>query len=266
LEQLAPTLHFLNQAVESDGLVRQNGWRYLFDTALVYSAFADAQRCGLHGPYLLAMPRMLAAMVRLVRARKGAEGMGDDRWSSRFGPHLLKALGTLLTSPAMAVNGPEREQVIEAALLLTGMQRDDGAFVHPDDEGVYLHAHCYALEGLAYLEGMLPGEAFGEAFRRGLAFLAGCQHADGTFPHWASGPAAEQACDVTAQAGRLFLVSGNPAHGEALLRAEAALRRFKGPGGMRYSADCGHENSWCTAFSLQLLAGLDRGLAAAEIA
>ena len=253
LLRLVPTLKFLAQSADDDGLVWQESVGYLFDTAIVLGALHDAQTHGLPGGYRKQIPGMYRTALKMVSNRTAAVGAENGRWSYTFGPHLLKAIGLLMRFPNATAR--QRSCLRDTATALLSCQRADGAFAHAGGKDVYLHAHCYALEGLCYLQALGMDEVQGP-LAAGVSFLATQQLSNGLFPRW---PGSDKtACDTTAQAGRLFLATDADSYVHELQAAGDALARCVGPGGgITYQPGGAHENSWCTFFSLQLFHGLN---------
>jgi hypothetical protein len=248
-EATIPTLHYLASAVDRDGLVWRGETAYLFDTLLVLSAFETARRADVSYNFPDVIDRLSRGAHGLVTETTAArDPKGTTRWSTRFGPHLLKPLALALLLEAGSAE--LRHALAQAVPLLAAQQSTSGAFVHPAEERPYLHAHCYALEGLTLL-----GSHTGP-LTRGLAFLAGCRRLDGGYPGW---PSQDDvlAADVTSQAGRLLLLSGDAAG--ARVSYGRLLRLQQPSGALHYSSCCAHENSWATAFAAQLGFGLEAG-------
>ncbi len=261
LDRLVPTLAFLDRATHSDGLVWHNDTGYLFDSLLVLAAFHAARTADV--PYDAAPPiaRLTQGCARLCRHRTAAVDAATPRWSTRFGPFLLKAAGVACSHPDL---DPElRGLLLDAARELVRMRSDAGAFAHPEDDVPYLHAHAYALEGLALLHatGALPLDGFDA----GIAWLADQQRPDGTFPQHPRGNGAA-AGDVAAQAGRLCLLAPHLWPAGAVDGIDRTLASLQGPeGGIRYLSTLDHQNTWTTAFALQYLRGREEGLQAVEL-
>jgi len=264
-EELIPSLSWLEQSVDSSGLVRHGGVGYLFDMILVLAAFTQAYERGIRGGFVPLIDQIERRARAMFEAGQAAEGPAEARWSTVFGPHVLKS-AALLALARQAVPLPRFLKSAVASLLL--LQGRKGEFGNGNPGKTYLHAHCYALEGLSMLRAM-GVEGLDDALGRGLEFLAGCELPGGGFGQWsgddrgAASTGIEVAADVTAQAGRLFLLSSGSyipwrvggIEGERLERIDSALARLVGPGGgLRYLTSSAHENTWCTAFALQYLA------------
>lgn len=255
LLRLIPTLAFLEQAVADDGLVRHRGQSWLFDSLLVLCALETAGRSGVPYPATTAVERLSQGCTEMLNAGCASRPADEMRWSSAFGPHLLKPTSLLLT---MGMGTEQLRRAIRRALpTLLSCQDMAGAFRSPGENRVYLHAHCYALEGLAVLANA-P-----EQLRKGLVYLLSQRRPDGGFPHWNDTPS-PLAADVTAQAGRLFLLCEER---DAAARARAALESLAAPSGaLYYHAESSHQNSWSTAFAAQLDYGLQASIAATDLA
>jgi hypothetical protein len=254
--RLIPTVRYLEQSVGPDGLVCRGTTGYLFDSALVLAAMEDAADAGLVGPLVSMRSRVRAAVHRLAQSGQGCVRATSDRWSTRFGPHLLKALALSVQRPAPDASAPVVPLPVSAAAMrLSGLQRDDGAFPPAVGAPAYLHAHCYAVEGLLMLA-ELGMAALRVPAERGVDFLAALQRSDGTLPQW-EGAVTVTAADATAQAGRLFLLDGRAGMRSRAEAALAGLAPLSTPAGsLRYTTACDDENVWCTAFAFQLEAAL----------
>lgn len=277
LDRLVPTLSFLKQSVLSDGMVRHRGVGYLFDTTLVYAALCDSRNVGLGCGWTSLLDVVRKRVRSMFESRVAVVGECQQRWSTIFGPHLLKAVALFAAAERTVPLPRSLKRVVESLLLY---QDDDGAFRDGLAAATYLHAHCYALEGLAMLKALgEPG--LDEPLERGMVFLERNRREDGfgqwagkvvgpkgRFGQWEDGrgaPAAEPlirppeeggvAGDVTAQAGRLALLVEPESRVGLLAELDGALGRLIGPGGgIRYLSCLDHENTWCTAFALQYAA------------
>jgi hypothetical protein len=249
-----PTLAYLVESVNGADLIQHRGCHWLFDSLLAICAFESANRVGL--PYSTSgvVPRLSAACTRMIDEECAVRPGGEARWSTRFSPHLLKPAALILT---LDMGSEELRVALRKALpKLISYQDEDGAFRHPQMPRVYLHAHCYALEGLTIL-----GSSSSQ-LQLGLAYLASQRRPDGGFGRWSDTPSTV-AADVTAQAGRLFLLSNDQ---ESAAMAQAALKQLTASSGaLQYHLGSDHENSWATAFGAQLDHGLRDGLSPSDL-
>ena len=247
------------RACERNGGVGRDGRAYLFDHGMVVAGrLLWAQRRG-HG--VEGERSSIATMLAWLRDdRTTAPAGARERWSERFGPHLLKLALPLArwvehTGDAEAVRALER--------LCDGLRvgvADGRVPSDPDGGPTYLHACCYAAEGLWGLsEAPLPRAARVEARARVeaiAAWLARVQREDGGLPPWHDGTRGwgPAPADVAAQAVRVWSGLDREGYAEAIARALDFLARLQEPGGgVRYHEDSRDVNTWATVFTVQAL-------------
>jgi hypothetical protein len=125
--------------------------------------------------------------------------------------------------------------------------------IHADSSVTYVHAHCYAVEGLLCLQRRGLAEVGGVA-RDCAGWLAQIQAANGGIRAWhdgthASGPLR---ADATAQAVRIWSCVNRRAFGDAIGRALGFLGRLQSvSGGICYEPGSGDVNTWATVFAVQ---------------
>jgi len=145
-----------------------------------------------------------------------------ERWSARAGPYQAKVALAFL-----AVNRLRPDQRFAAAARLLceaaiADQRPDGRFVSDPDGTTYLHAHLYAVEGIAGVAEALALEGFRTAALRGLRWAVRQVAPARGLPAWVGGSRApvtpaEEHSDSTAQLLRLLSWLGSePALAERL--------------------------------------------------
>lgn len=172
-----------------------------------------------------------------------------DRWSSRPGAYQARAAFALLhAARLMEGHGSPRPAWVRAATRLCervlGEQEPDGGFVTDGDgSGTYLHAHAYAVEGLAACGAALGREDLTDSACRGLRWACALVDDCGAVParfHPDRGGDVEEHSDTTAQVLRLVLVLGGP--GPVADRLAARLMEFqcrdddpRRRGGFRYA-------------------------------
>ncbi len=256
----------LTAEVGPTGALGRAGVDYLFDAGIV-----------LHGLLLhveaggaLGDPDALARLGEGVLA--GIEGRtprvpaapGSDHWSDTWGCHLIKLA---LPLQRLAAGGERRAAAAAGRLVdeLLGLWRGDRFVVHAGSERTYVHAGCYALEGLWGLGGGWEATAR-PILRAGAAWLASIQAEDGSLPAWHDGARGSGArpSDVVAQALRIWtmvdLAEGTGRFAAARARALGCLAaRQHASGGIRYVEGEADVNSWCTAFAAQALAWAELG-------
>lgn len=247
------------RACEQGGGIGRDGREYLFDHGMVVAGrLAWAERRGSEWEEERGSIATMVACLRNNRATAPA-GM-QARWSERFGPHLLK----LALPLAQWVELGADDEAVKALVWLAERLRpasDDGRVPSVGRDGpTYLHACCYAAEGLWRLsEAPLPRSLRAEAraqAERTAAWLASVQRADGGLPPWHDGthgwgPAP---ADVAAQAVRLWSGLDRERYRGAVERSLGFLATLTEPcGGVRYHEDSRDLNTWATLFTVQAL-------------
>ena len=181
----------------------------------------------------------------------GSETAMPDRWSTRPGPHHLKAAAVVLGLP---------EHIVGPAMIGVAQRTCDHwaealrADVWPCEE---LHAVLYGIEGMIIRAGANDGAGLRDVealFMR----LMDLQAPEGTLPELVQGGMVRS--DVLAQALRVGLILRGRGHltgsiwAERLsLLTEALLGFVRPDGGVAFSLDQGLANSWCAMFALQAL-------------
>jgi hypothetical protein len=175
-----------------------------------------------------------------------------DRWSTRPGPHHLKAAAAILTLP---------DRVASSALISEARETSE-YWAHalwttrwPCNE---LHALLYGLEGMLILAGKRGGRGLRLIERPFARLMEETQAPDGTLPETINGGIVRS--DVLAQALRVgLLLRGRgflrePVWADRLDRlAEALLGYVRTDGGVQFSHDHAIANIRCTLFALQAL-------------
>ncbi len=243
---------------------------YAFDTAVCAAALLDVMVADGGSPVAPALARALdfvagclARGVGVVRRDGGDSPAGPSGWSHAFGPHLLKSAAVLARARDAGLTWSTDVDVEQRVAELCARGLDGSRFHSPATPGAtYLHAHCYAVEGLLELSrsASMPSADFRTLAAAGCEWLAGVQDAAGALPRWWLEPdrAEQRAADATAQAVRLWCVVDGSRYRRHVERGLAFLAALENPsGGVRYSPEHDDLNTWTTVFALQALL-LDR--------
>jgi hypothetical protein len=183
--------------------------------------------------------------------REGAHTTLPDRWSTRPGPHHLKAAGALLRLPADLLDGALLRACRQTVAHWTRAMQASW----PCRE---LHPLLYGLEGLLILE-PAPSEQTLDMMERMYERLLRLQAADGSLPAAAVSGAGEVRSDVLAQALRVgaLLRGTRRLNSERARRldalATALLRYVRADGGVLFSTEQAIANTWCAMFAHQAL-------------
>jgi hypothetical protein len=184
--------------------------------------------------------------------REGTHTTLPDRWSTRPGPHHLKAAGALLRLPADLLDGALLRACRQTVAHWTRAMQASW----PCRE---LHPLLYGLEGLLILESSASGQTL-DVVERIYERLLRLQAADGSLPGAAVSGAGEVRADVLAQALRVgaLLRGARRLNGDQRGRrldelATALLRHVRVDGGVLFSTEQAIANTWCAMFAHQAL-------------
>lgn len=245
------------------GAVGRAGVEYVFDTAMVLAGVLAHRATGGVLPDRQ-MPRRLrdyiVATLAERRAIDGESPAGADHWSVSYGCHLLKCAIALLAyhddHPEPGTTEIVAQLLDELLPLHDGERFRSNALTHT----TYMHAHCYAVEGLLVLDGR--GQAgLRPTIERSADWLARVQLPDGGLPAGHDGEAAlgQAHADCTAQAVRIWSCVNARRYVPSIERALEFLGRLSVDGGIRYRADSADVNTWVTIFGAQASEFADLG-------
>lgn len=246
----------LDSIAPSGGLGR-DGRVYLFDASVALSGLLRYQEQEKHWRGILpndlnaGVDRLHEYVISSLEQRVGAEPLADgteDRWSLRFGPHLVKSLLGLmlyarLKKRALPAVACDRIEELAEGSLGTASGSDP----------IYVHALCYALEGL-WTGSMVSDTRPDPRIQTSLEMLAEVQQDSGGIPAYIHDGQGLGLCrtDATAQTVRLWMLAGPEIFAPEITRAICFLRGLQAPsGGMRYQENSDDINTWATLFTAQ---------------
>jgi hypothetical protein len=231
---------------------------YLFDTAVCLRGLGSVAAAAdpAAEPVLKALEKALETlghtaceMLRVGSAVSGGtNGEPNVHWSRLFGPHLAKAAH--LSIPWLRLE--DRDDFLRPAVekWLARLEREkavDFLPIHPS----YHHALCYAAEGFLGMAAV-RGEEPPAIVEQIAQALADRQYEHGGIPRIWPDSTGEAVSDATAQAIRLWQCLDADRYSEQIDAGFEFLDRLSGPdGGLRYSTEIGHLNSWATMFAVQ---------------
>ncbi|MGZ8666723.1 MAG: hypothetical protein ACXWZM_06390 [Solirubrobacterales bacterium] len=247
------------------------GWdgeaTYSFDLAMISAgliSFGGGRGSARHleaGLELAAMLAREAARPRGLSPILGDEGRTSrSGWAAEGRPHLAKVVQCLLAAAEAGL--PEGRDAASRLIEDTcELQESDGSFrTQPGSDGVMLHAHLYAAEGLWIWATSQGDSAADERSRLATSWAWEHQLASGGFPRSVGSPeggAEVEQCDASAQALRMAatLQSPPPRRDDAVSRLDALSRPAPGGAALVYQPGPGpvHHNAWTTMFAAQAL-------------
>lgn len=245
--------------VMPNGSIRKDERSYLFDTAIVLSAFLA---------YEFQMEELLDSdllqqLFKFIREKILLEVAADpliinaEKWSLSYGCHLLKCAIALLTYY-------NREQIPQSIELARKLLHDliplcvSGRFhIHAKSSETYVHAHCYAVEGLITVtrHGILEMDVEQKIWDSA-HWLGQIQESNGGIRAWHNGKHGygDFHADCIAQAIRIWLQVDATRFKNEIARGFHFLSGLQSPeGGIRYSSDSQDINTCASIFTAQAL-------------
>jgi hypothetical protein len=240
------------------GGVGRGGADYVFDSAMALAGLVAHDEAGGSLPDAECLGRLHEFIVRTLTARRGFIGEADadrDHWSASYGCHLLKTVIALTAYEARHPAAAAKPLVDRLVSELTRLY-DRGRFrANARSPISYLHAHCYALEGLIVVQrrGRI---GVADLVEGGAAWLAEIQDDGGGIRAWHDGrrPSGSLHTDATAQAVRIWCLVDPVGYREQIERGVAFLGAMAmASGGLRYEPGSDDANTWATIFGLQAI-------------
>ena len=250
----------LQRLVPASGGLGKAGKIYAFDNCMVISGLLTYRKylTGYVDDNILS--RLADFTVKSLKQRltyiatDGDYSKPTPHWSNTFGASMLKNVIALCTLTEETQNPLYYELALEIAAEIIDSCFHNGYFkAFATTDTVYCHAHCYALEGLLYLQ-TKGYQNFSDVLIAGVEQLKAWQNDDGSLYNWYNIPARQRfkVADATAQAIRLWLAIDSDGYQENIQKAWQFLDSLRSPQkGLYYrvgSQDC---NSWASIFALQ---------------
>lgn len=240
------------------GALSRGDVEYAFDTAMGLHGLLRVQHVEGSRRFAHAAERMTDFLVATLAEQEVAWRHGRplrilDSWSHSFGASMIK-VSMALEASGLALGRRDSTElasfVRQQAIAATWR---DGAFrVNSARRWVYVHAHCYAAEGLIFhsrAASALPDPVLASA-----QFLARVQADDGGLPCWHEREDVQVVshADATAQAVRIWTLVARDRYAAQIRRALGFLRTVEAiGGGLRYTRGSEDLNSWATMFGAQ---------------
>jgi len=251
LRQMAPS-----------GAVGRRETEYVFDSAMVLAGLLAHEANGGLLPDAAMIDRLRDYIVRRLERRVGLDGAleaAPEHWSASYGCHLIKTFIALTAYDA--TRATHTTPLIERMLAELLPLYDRGRFhVNADSDITYVHAHCYALEGLLVLDGR-GRSGLRSWIEGGAEWLAAGQAPNGGMPAEfdSDGPRMEAHADCTAQAVRIWAAVDRQRYAAEIERGLDYLASLTIGGGIRYRDESSDVNTWATIFGAQAMDWAQKG-------
>jgi hypothetical protein len=258
LDSLQPCLDHLARTVQTHAGIGRQGQIYLFDTGIALAALtAHANVTGADLTVLMTpLANTIYSMISTERAvRSFGESQPDNRWSRRFGPHLIKMVIPLIEASEL-LDRPELKKIsVELADRLVETTYREGVFyTQPDFSCSYTHGHCYAVEGLLYADALGVRDS-ADLLRECAEKLVSLQRGTGGVVNWyGRDEDLIETSDATAQAVRIWQCVDSGRFAAQIARGIGFLASITGPdGGFRYHQTSDNLNTWTTVFAVEAM-------------
>ncbi len=189
-----------------------------------------------------------------------ASGLDLNHWSLSYGSHLLKCCIALSQSSNIFKSEKERlDNMIDELCIDILYNFHDGHFcTNRNSKDVYTHSHCYATEGLIYLN----RPEYLDIIEESANWLAKVQNVNGgLYNRYFSDKRQEEVADITAQAIRIWTWTDKDKFDCNIRKAFRFLKSLQSPkGGIYYGPGSKDINSWVTMFTMNAVMWYDNGV------
>jgi hypothetical protein len=255
----------LGTDVSPAGGVGRGGADFVFDSAMCLSGLMAHEEAGGAVPGGRLIDRLFDFIAENLAARRAFLGQPHapaDHWSVSYGCHLLKAVIALCEYNDRRPMSTTKSLVDRLVADLLPLY-DNGRFRANDLSPLtYLHAHCYAVEGLLVLQGRRRFGDFTDEIEGAARWLAEIQQPEGGVRAYHDGTQALGTIhtDASAQAIRIWsLVDPSGFRRQIDLGLEFLGAMSTPSGGLRYEPDSDDLNTWATIFGLQAVRFANEG-------
>ncbi len=256
--------------IDARGAVGRGGVDYLFDSGIVLHGLLrlhDRLVEGIDDGALRVLEAVIDRVYNRVlrgvaRRRAVSPAPGESpRWSEAWGCHLLK-LALPLAAYARIFGDDDGRPAASIRRLVGDLipLAAGGRFVvYGGDDRTYVHACCYAAEGLLAVDPAIDPQARPQAVATA-TWLATIQRADGSMLAWHDGERAygPQRADIVAQSVRLWAAVDRRRFAPSIARGLGHLAGLQSAsGGLRYGPESDDVNTWATIFAAQAIAWVE---------
>ena len=246
--------------VSARGGVGKDGREYVFDTAMVLSGVLASDRAGESLPSQELPSDLFRFICRLLGAREGIyppeATEPRTHWSRSYGCHLLKTV-LALSAYHDRVEDPLAIELVSGLLDDLLPLHEDGRFrIHAGSSESYLHANCYAIEGLLHVRQLPLENQHYLPIEQCATWLARQQQPEGGIRAWHDGTRGYGDChaDVCAQAVRIWTLVDRAGFELPIARALEFLAGLQTrDGGLKYRPGSSDVNTWATIFAVQAM-------------
>jgi hypothetical protein len=189
-----------------------------------------------------------------IHKEKRNELFNKEKWSLSYGCLLIKLAIPLYLLYESTHNPMYKQKAITLAKeLISRCFHEDHFSINEYIPWVYTHPHCYATEGLLFLQKKGIHD-FDEIIIKSAEWLVKQQNSDGSLYSWYYRPGVEKVKngDCNAQAIRIWIAVDSKKYKENIEKGFAFIQTLQSPeGGLYYSPESKDINSWVSLFAWQ---------------
>lgn len=260
LQMAQKSADYINSKVlNSCGGIAREGIYYVFDTAICLSGMLSYYDYATDNKYVYENGiRNLLNFSYYNLLRKSPIVLNGslqtdfdfNHWSLSYGSHLLKCCIALSQSSKIFKNKKEKyDKLIDRLCIEVLNNFHEGHFhKNSNSEDVYTHSHCYATEGLIYLN----RPEYLDIIKQSAKWLATVQNSDGSlYNNYFSKKSQEKVADITAQTIRIWTWTDKEKFDSNIKKGFSFLKSLQSSeGGIYYKAGSNDINSWATMFTM----------------
>lgn len=250
------SVDYLNSKMYNGGISRSEIC-YVFDTSICLSGILSYDAKSIDKNMIKFVYHNLL-MREPIRFNGTIPVVDLNHWSLSYGSHLLKC-NIILKDLLGYTKDPKFGQLIDRICADNLKNFDNGHFhINSKSTDVYVHSHCYATEGLIYIN----RPEYSDIIKQSARWLADSQNSDGSLYNWYnSSRKQEKRTDITAQAIRIWLWADKEKFDSNIKKGFKFLKSLQSPeGGLYYSTVSSDINSWATIFAMNAVLWHDNGV------
>lgn len=263
LQMAQKSVDYINSQINgSGGGISRGGIYYAFDASICLSGILSYYDCIENKQSMDEMNTkdLLNFIYRSLLDKKPINLNGTspanldfNHWSLSYGSHLLKCSIALSQSSNIFKSEKEKFDELIDRLCIDILQNFHNGHFHKNSNSkdIYTHSHCYATEGLIYLN----RPEYIDVIQESANWLATVQNQNGSlYNRYFSLNGQDEVADVTSQAVRIWLWTDKEKFSSNIEKGFGFLKSLQSPeGGIYYKPGSKDINSWVTMFTMNAL-------------
>lgn len=253
---------YISSILSENGAISRDDIKYVFDTGICLSGILSLKRINSlkenHKRSIDLMARFIkdSLLKKIPSFKENKPLIDNSRWSLSYGSLLIKTAISLIEYGEYS-NDKTYLDLAKSLIndIIDKTFREDHFSINEYTNKTYAHPHCYATEGLCFMNSKGYGE-YTEIIQKSAQWLAKAQNEDGSINNWHYNKDVkkEGQGDATAQSVRIWLFTDKDKYRYNIDKAVSFLGTLQSSeGGLYYNSNSRDVNSWVTMFALQAL-------------